>query len=232
MPWPGALRVRADARGVDIIQQCEVTGIRRDGGRVTGVETTRGSIKAGKIGVVVAGHASVLAAMAGLRLPIESHPLQALVSEPIKPVLDTVVMSSAVHGYISQSDKGELVIGAGIDAYIGYGQRGSFPIIEQHLQAIVELFPIFSRRAHAAAVGRYRRCLPGCLPDHRQDAGRGPVLQLRLGHRRLQGDAGFRLGVCPYDRQDQPHELNAPFALERFTTGALIDEHGAAAVAH
>ncbi len=96
-----------------------------------------------KVGVVAAGHSSVLAAMAGLRLPIESHPLQALVSEPIKPVLHTVVMSNAVHGYISQSDKGELVIGAGIDAYTGYGQRGSFPVIENALAAIVELFPIF-----------------------------------------------------------------------------------------
>ncbi len=135
----------ADARGVDIIQKCEVTGIRREGGQLVGVETTRGFIEAKKVGVVVAGHSSVLAAMVNLRLPIESHPLQALVSEPIKPVLDTVVMSNAVHGYISQSDKGDLVIGAGIDAYTGYGQRGSFSVIESTLAAIVELFPIFSR---------------------------------------------------------------------------------------
>ena len=116
-----------------------------DGGKVTGVETTRGTIRAPKIGVVVAGNASVLAAMAGLRLPIESHPLQAFVSEPLKPVIDTVIMSNAVHGYISQSDKGELVIGAGIDAYNGYGQRGSFHTIEHTMQAIIELFPVFSR---------------------------------------------------------------------------------------
>ena len=120
----------ADRLGVDIIEQCEVTGIRRQGDRVTGVDTRRGTIEAERIGVVVAGNASVLAAMADLRLPVESHPLQAFVSEPLKPVLDTVVMSNAVHGYISQSDKGELVIGAGIDAYNGYGQRGSFPTIE------------------------------------------------------------------------------------------------------
>lgn len=106
----------ADARGVDIVQKCEVTGIRRDNGRVIGVETSKGFIGANKVGVVTAGNSSVLAAMAGLRFPIESHPLQALVSEPIKPVLNTVVMSNAVHGYISQSDKGDLVIGAGIDS--------------------------------------------------------------------------------------------------------------------
>src|SRR5690606_13631282 len=120
----------ADRLGVDIIQNCEVTGILREDGRVRGVETIRGTILAPKVGVVVAGHAGVLAEMAGFRLPLESHPLQAFVSEPIKPVLHTVVMSNAVHGYISQSDKGELVIGAGIDSYTGYGQRGSFRTIE------------------------------------------------------------------------------------------------------
>ena len=135
----------ADAAGVDIISQCEVTDLRRDGGRITGVETNRGPIAADKVGVVVAGHATVLADLAGLRLPLTSHPLQAYVSEPLKPVLDTVVMSNGVHGYISQSDKGELVIGAGIDAYIGYGQRGSFHTIEHAMQAILELFPLFSR---------------------------------------------------------------------------------------
>src|SRR6185369_1502125 len=135
----------ADARGVDIIQNCEVTGIRREGAQVVGVETTKGFIKSSKVGVVAAGNSSVIAAMAGLRLPIESHPLQAFVSEPLKPVLHTVVMSGAVHGYISQSDKGDLVIGAGIDHYTGYGQRGSFPVIEHAVAAIVSLFPIFSR---------------------------------------------------------------------------------------
>ena len=127
----------ADQLGVDIIEQCEVTGVNRNGNTVTGVETTRGTINAKKVGVVVAGNASVVASMAGLRLPVESHPLQAYVSEPLKPVLDTVVMSNAVHGYVSQSDKGELVIGAGIDAYNGYGQRGSFPTIEHAMQAIL-----------------------------------------------------------------------------------------------
>ena len=135
----------ADALGVDIIQNCEVTGIRRDGARVTGVETSKGFIQAPKVGVVVAGHSSVIAEMADIRMPIESHPLQAYVSEAVKPCLDTVVMSNAVHGYISQSDKGDLVIGAGIDSYNGYGQRGSYSVIEHTMSAILEMFPAFSR---------------------------------------------------------------------------------------
>ena len=135
----------ADARGVDIVQNCEVTGIDVSGGRVTGLRTSRGRIAANKVGLVAAGHSSVLAAMAGFRLPIESHTLQAMVSEPIKPVLDSVVMSNAVHVYVSQSDKGELVIGAGMDGYNSYSQRGSFQIVESQMGALVELFPIFSR---------------------------------------------------------------------------------------
>src|SRR6185436_5766387 len=110
----------ADARGVDIIQNCEVTGFDIEGGKVVGLQTTRGAIRAKKVGVVVAGHCGVLAGMAGFRLPIESHPLQAMVSEPIKPVLDCVVMSGQVHVYVSQSDKGELVFGAGIDSFNSY----------------------------------------------------------------------------------------------------------------
>ena len=142
----------------------------RDGDRVTGVETTRGAIKAKKVALVVAGHTSVLGAMAGLRLPISSHPLQALVSEPIKPVHPCVVMSNAVHVYVSQSDKGELVIGAGVDGFQGYGQRGSFHIIESQMGALRDLFPIFSPAAHDAVLGRYRRHLSGCLTDRFQNA--------------------------------------------------------------
>ena len=160
---------------------------------------------------------SVLADMAGFRLPIESHPLQALVSEPIKPVLDTVVMSNAVHGYISQSDKGELVIGAGIDAYVGYGQRGSFSGHREHAGARSSSCSRSSAGVRMnRAVGRHRRRVPRRLPDHRQDAGRGPVLQLRLGHRRLQGHARLGLRLRPHDRAGRPHELNAAFSLDRF----------------
>ena len=135
----------ADALGVDMIQQTEVIGIRRKDGAVVGVETSKGFIGARKVACVTAGSSGLVAAMAGLRLPVESRPLQALVSEPVKPCLDTVVMSNAVHGYVSQSDKGDLVIGAGVDSYNGYGQRGSFNIIEHTVQAICELFPAFSR---------------------------------------------------------------------------------------
>src|SRR6056297_1925747 len=131
--------------GVDIIQNCEVTGLKIEAGRITGLETSRGTIRTPKVASVVAGHTSVIGAMAGLRLPIESHPLQALVSEPIKPVNPCVVMSNAVHAYCSQSDKGELVIGAGIDAHLSYTQRGAFPVIEEEIAAVLELFPIFSR---------------------------------------------------------------------------------------
>ena len=135
----------ASELGVDIIEECEVTGLLIEGGRVRGVGTGRGEIRADKVGCVAAGNSSTLARMAGLRLPLESHPLQAFVSESLKPCLDTVVMSGAVHGYISQSDKGELVIGAGIDSYLGYGQRGSPHVIEHTAAAIIELFPSFSR---------------------------------------------------------------------------------------
>jgi sarcosine oxidase subunit beta len=222
----------ADARGVDIIQNCEVTGFRREGGAVVGVETSRGFIGANKVGVVAAGHSSVLAAMAGLRFPIESHPLQALVSEPIKPVLDTVVMSNAVHGYISQADKGDLVIGAGIDSYVGYGQRGSFSIIEHTLAAIVELFPIFSR----VRMNRQWGGIVDVCPDACPIIGLTPVKHLYFncgwGTGGFKATPGSGWAFAHTIAQDRPHELNAPFSLERFNTGHLIDEHGAAAVAH
>src|SRR5262249_9801928 len=135
----------ADDRGIDIIQNCEVTGFRIEGGRILGVENSNGFIGAKKVGCVAAGPSRVLASMAGFRLPIESPRLQAMVSEPIKPVLHTVIMSSAVHVYVSQSDKGELVMGAGIDSYNSYAQTGSPPVVENLLNALVELFPIFCR---------------------------------------------------------------------------------------
>jgi sarcosine oxidase subunit beta len=222
----------ADSRGVDIIQNCEVTGIRRDGGRVVGVDTTRGYISARKVGVVAAGHNSVVAAMAGLRVPIESHPLQALVSEPIKPIINCVVMSNAVHVYVSQSDKGELVIGAGIDGFVSYAERGSFHIIENQIAACLELFPIFSRlRMMRSWAGIVDVC-----PDASPIIGKTPVhgLYLNAGW----GTGGFK--ATPGSGRvfahtiatDEPHPLSAPFQLDRFVSGALIDEHGAAAVAH
>ena len=222
----------ADARGVDIIQNCEVTGIRQGRGGVEGVETTRGYIRAAKVGVVVAGHASVLAAMAGFRLPIESHPLQALVSEPIKPIHHCVVMSSAVHVYVSQSDKGELVIGAGIDAFNSYAQRGSLPVIEDQIGALIELFPLFSRLRMLRQWGG----IVDVCPDASPIIGKTPVRNLYFncgwGTGGFKATPGSGWVFAHTIAHDAPHSLNAAFALERFTSGALVDEHGAAAVAH
>jgi sarcosine oxidase subunit beta len=222
----------ADACGVDIIQQCEVVGIRRRGDQVCGVDTTRGFIESQKVGVVVAGNASVLANMAEIRLPIESHPLQAFVSEPLKPVLNTVVMSNAVHGYISQSDKGELVIGAGIDAYNGYGQRGSFQTIEHAMQAIIELFPIFSRARMLRHWGGIVDVTPDACPIISKTAVKGLYFNCGWGTGGFKATPGSGMVFAHTIARDEPHELSAPFDLRRFTSGALIDEHGAAAVAH
>ena len=249
-PLPGAGRVdpaargraRHDAvawgyaRGADragvIIQNCQVTGIRREGGAVVGVETTQGYIKAAKVAVVAAGNTTTLADMAGVRLPLESHPLQALVSEPLKPVLNSVIMSNAVHAYISQSDKGDLVIGAGIDQYTGFRAARRLPDHRGHAGRDRGNVPRLLARAHEPPVGRHRRRVARRLPHHQQDPGPGAVLQLWLGHGRLQGHAGIGLGVRPHHRARRAHPLNAPFSLDRFYTGHLIDEHGAAAVAH
>ena len=222
----------ADALGVDIIQNCEVTAIRRDGGRVVGLDTNRGSIDARKVGLVAAGHSSVLAGLAGFRLPIESHPLQAMVSEPIKPVLDTVVMSGTVHAYVSQSDKGELVMGAGIDAFNSYAQRGSLPILEEIASAMIELFPIVSRLKILRSWGG----IVDICPDASPIIGKTPVdgLYINCGW----GTGGFKATpgsgwvLADTIANDRPHPLAAPFSLNRFSSGRLIDEHGAAAVAH
>jgi sarcosine oxidase subunit beta len=222
----------ADARGVDIIQNCEVTGFRIENNRVKGVETTRGSIAAKKIGCVAAGHSSVLAAMAGLRLPIESHPLQALVSEPIKPVLDTVVMSGAVHVYVSQSDKGELVLGAGIDAYNSYAQRGSLHVIEHQLTALTELFPIFSRLKMLRQWGGIVDVCPDASPIVAKMPVDGLYFNCGWGTGGFKATPGSGWVFAHTIAQDRSHKLNEAFTLERFTHGYLIDEHGAAAVAH
>ena len=222
----------ADSRGVDIIQNCEVTGIGIEENHVEGVDTTRGFIKAKKIGVAVAGNTSVLASMAGIRLPIETHPLQALVSEPVKPIIDTVVMSNAVHAYVSQTDKGELIIGAGIDHYNGYGLRGSYSIIEGTLEAVVDLFPIFSRlrllRHWAGSVDICPDASPIISKTHIQ----GLYFNGGWGTGGFKSTPGSGWVYAHTIANDQPHSLNEPFSIERFTTGYLIDEHGAAAVAH
>jgi sarcosine oxidase, subunit beta len=222
----------ADALGVDIIQNCEVTGIRREGGEVTGVDTARGFIKTKKVAIVAAGHSSVVASMAGIRLPIESHPLQALVSEPLKPIFPNVVMSNAIHAYISQSDKGDLVIGAGIDAYNGYGQRGSFQTIEHTLQAIVEMFPIFSRVRMNRQWGGIVDVSPDACPIIGLTPVKGLYINCGWGTGGFKATPGSGWVMAHTVAQDRPHALNAAFSLDRFHTGHLIDEHGAAAVAH
>ncbi|KAE8764166.1 sarcosine oxidase subunit beta family protein [Georgenia thermotolerans] len=223
---------RAAELGVHLIQNCEVTGFTFDGDRVTGVETTRGRIGAGKVALAAAGHTSVLTELAGFRVPIQSHPLQALVSELHEIIHPTVVMSNHVHVYVSQAHKGELVMGAGIDSYNGYGQRGSFHIIEHQMSAAVELFPAFSR-AHLLRTW-------GGIVDVTLDAspimGLTPVDQLYVncgwGTGGFKAVPGAGWAYAHTIAHDDPHALNRPFSLDRFVTGALIDEHGAAAVAH
>ncbi len=223
----------AAARGVDIIQNCPVTAIRRNpDGSVAGVETGKGFIKAKKVGVSAAGNTSVVMDTAGVRLPLESYPLQALVSEPIEPIFPCVVMSNAVHAYISQSDKGELVIGSGTDQYTSYSQRGGLPLIEHTIAAITELFPIFNRVRMLRKWGG----IVDVTPDRSAILGKTPVegLYVNCGW----GTGGFKAtpGAAHVFAwtiaKDEPHPINAPFTLERFRTGRLIDEAAAAAVAH
>ena len=222
----------ADQRGVDIIQQCEVTGVKQDRGKIVGVETTKGLIKAKKVGIVVAGHSSELARMAGFRLPVNSYTLQALVTEPIKPILDTVIMSNAVHVYVSQSDKGELVIGAGIDGCHGYSQRGSLHVIEGQLGALCELFPIFSRLRMMRQWGGIVDTCPDASPIIGKTPVEGLYLNCGWGTGGFKATPGSGWVFAHTMATGEPHSLNAPFSLDRFTSGLLIDEHGAAAVAH
>ncbi|GAA1123775.1 sarcosine oxidase subunit beta family protein [Citricoccus alkalitolerans] len=223
---------KCDEMGVDIIQNCEVTGFVKDGNRVVGVETSRGRINAGKVALAAAGHSSVLAELAGVRLPIQSHPLQALVSELFEPVHPTVVMSNHVHVYVSQAHKGELVMGAGIDSYNGYGQRGAFHVVEEQLAAACELFPIFSRahllRTWGGIVDTTLDASPIISPTEVDEL----YVNCGWGTGGFKGTPASGYTFAHTIATGQAHPLNAPFALDRFETGHLIDEHGAAAVAH
>ena len=222
----------ADAQGVDIIQNCEVVGIRRDAGAVVGVDTAKGLIKAKKVAIVAAGHSSVIASMAGIRLPIESRPLQALVSEPLKPIFPNVVMSNAIHAYISQSDKGDLVIGAGVDQYNGYGQRGSYHTIEHTLQAIVEMFPMFSRVRMNRQWGGIVDVSPDACPIIGLTPVKGLYINCGWGTGGFKATPGSGWVMAHTVAQSRPHALNESLCLDRFFNGHLIDEHGAAGVAH
>ena len=218
--------------GMDIIQQCEVTAVRQSNGQVTGVETTKGFIGCKKLGVVVAGHSGQLAEMAGFRLPIEAVALQALVSEPIKPCMDVVVMANTVHGYMSQSDKGEMGIGGGTDGFNNYTQRGSFHHIEETLRALVETFPMISRLKMLRQWGG--------IVDMTGD--RSPIIsKTPLGNCFFNcgwGTGGFKAipgsgwAMAELMAKGQPGPLAADFSMWRFKEGQFIDESVAAGVAH
>jgi sarcosine oxidase, subunit beta len=228
----GYARGAAD-RGVDIIQNCEVKGIRRGpDGAVIGLETTRGFIGAKKVGVVAAGHSSVVMQMADVRMPLESYPLQALVSEPVKPVFPCVVMSNTVHAYISQSDKGELVIGAGTDQYTSYSQTGGLHIIEHTLDAICEMFPMFTRMKMLRSWGGIVDVTPDRSPILAKTPVKGLYVNCGWGTGGFKATPGSGNVFAHTIARDEPHPINAPFTLERFRTGRLIDEAAAAAVAH
>ena len=227
----GYARAASDL-GVDIIQRCEVTGIDVEGGRVKGVRTTKGAIGCAKLAIIVAGHSGVLAEMAGFRLPIESVPLQALVSEPIKPCLDIVVMANTVHGYMSQSDKGEMVIGGGSDGYNAYTQRGSFQHIEETVRALCETFPIISRLKMLRQWGG----IVDMTGDRSPIIGRAPVegifLNCGWGTGGFKSIPGSGWAMAATLAKGEPDEIAGPFGLDRFREGRMIDESVAAAVAH
>ncbi len=218
--------------GMDIIQQCEVTGVRSENGQVTGVETTKGYIGTRKLGIVVAGHSGQVAEMAGFRLPVESMALQALVSEPIKPCMDVVVMANTVHGYMSQSDKGEMVIGGGTDGFNNYTQRGSFHHIEETLRALIETFPMISRLKMLRQWGG--------IVDMTGD--RSPIIsKTPLGNCFINcgwGTGGFKAipgsgwAMADLMARSEPGPLAAEFNMWRFREGRFIDESVAAGVAH
>ncbi|WPY96640.1 sarcosine oxidase subunit beta family protein (plasmid) [Limimaricola variabilis] len=223
----------AAARGVDIIQNCPVIAIRRGpDGAVTGVDTAKGFIGTKKVAVSAAGHTSVVMESAGVRMPLESFPLQALVSEPVKPVFPCVVMSNTVHAYISQSDKGELVIGSGTDQYTSYSQRGGLPLIEHTVAAICEIFPIFNRMRMLRKWGG----IVDVTPDRSAIIGKTPVKNLFVncgwGTGGFKATPGAAHTLAHTVATGEPHPINAPFTLDRFRTGRLIDEAAAAAVAH
>jgi sarcosine oxidase subunit beta len=227
-----ALARAASARGVDLLQGCEVTGFRIENDCVQGVETSLGAIAAGKVALAGAGRTPLLARMAGFDLPIQSTPLQALVSDGLEPILNCVVMSGLLHVYVSQAKNGGLVMGAARDNYVSYAQRGSFNILEWQIQAALELYPIMSR-AHML---RTWAGIVDVSPDASPIVGRTPVANLFVNCG--WGTGGFKatpvsgLVYAHTLAHGEPHELNAAFSLERFETGALVDEHGAAAVAH
>jgi sarcosine oxidase subunit beta len=230
MRSPGGYARAADALGVDIIQGCNVEDIEVEDGRAVALATSRGTVRAEKIGIAVAGNSTRVAAMAGLELPIETHLLQAMVTEPVKPVLHTVIRCAATHIYISQTDKGELLLGGDLDGYNSYAQRGNLPMVEHVLAGCVEVLPLLSRL-------RILRTWAGTM-DMTMD-GNPIIAKTPVGGLYLDGGwcyGGFKAtpasGWCFAHTManDAPHELNAGFTLERFAQGEMIDERGSGPV--
>ncbi len=223
----------ADRLGVDIIQNCEVRGfLKNETGRIVGVETSRGSIAADKVGMAVAGHSSVIADLAGFKLPVRSYALQAFVSEPLKPVLGTVLLSLASGLYISQSDKGGLVFGGALDHYQSYAQRGNMPTIRDVAAAVADQMPSLGR----VRLARHWAGIVDVVPDSSPILGETPVagLYINCGW----GTGGFKAipaggyMLAHHLATGRAHPIAAPFGLGRFSTGALIDETAAAGIAH
>jgi len=222
----------ADRHGVDIIQNCEVLGFEKSGDSVTAIETSRGLIRCKTVGVAVAGHSSEIAAMAGFRLPVTSHCLQAMVSEPIRPVLDHVVISPSTGVYINQTAKGELVMGGLLDLYQSYGQRGNFPTIEKVITAAVEMFPAFAQ----TRLMRHWAGIVDIVPDSSPILGATPVANMYINCG--WGTGGFKaipaggLLLAHSLATGRPHQLAEKFGLDRFRSNRLVDEGAAAGIAH
>jgi sarcosine oxidase subunit beta len=222
----------ASALGVDIIQNCEVKNFIKENGSIIGVDTNLGMIHGGRVGIAAAGHSSVLAKLAGFRLPVTSYALQAMVSEPVKPMLDTVVMSSAIGSYASQSDKGEIVMGGALDLFASYAQRGSFSVTQDAIAGVLALFPAFSR----LPLLRQWAGIVDVVHDSSPIIGAAPLdnLYINCGW----GTGGFKaipVGGWTFAHvlaTGTNHELAEPFQLERFSTGRLIDEAAGSGIAH
>ncbi len=223
---------QASRAGVDIVQQCEVTGMETSDSRVVAVNTTRGRIGADRVAVCVAGHSSQLAAMAGLRLPISSIPLQAMVTEPVRPIFHTVLLSARIHVYVSQSDRGEIVVGGAADPYNSFAQRGSISIHRDNYTALLELLPMFSR----LRMMRHWAGICDMAPDCSPIVGKTPIENLYISTG--WGTGGYKAipaggeALAHTIASDDTHDLLVPFGLDRFQSGRLIDEGAAAGVAH
>jgi sarcosine oxidase subunit beta len=223
---------QASAAGVDILQQCEVTAMDCTDNRVTALQTSRGQIGGGRFALCVAGHSGHLAAMAGLRLPVTTIALQAMVTEPVRPIFHTVLMSARIHAYISQSDRGEIVIGGGADLFNSFAQRGSLVTHWDTLSAVVELLPMFGR------LRMMRHWAGSCdmAYDVSPIVGRTPLENLYVstgwgtgGYKAIPAGGDTLAWTIAHGR---PHELIRPFGLERFGSGRLLDEGAASGVAH